>query len=393
MPRPRKAPRLYLRPARDDRHAQWVIRDGEREESTGCGEGDLPGAERALALYLGQKYQPDPAQNKADLVVEQVLASWLIEHVPYSPSATWLMHMARPIAEWWQGKRITEINGPNCRAYEKWRTAQYCKGRIPPRLISDQTVRHELKALKNALKWYHVEHGPLPAVPAVIMPAAAEQKQDYWLTRKEVADRIRVARRSYATRHIARVLLIGIYTGTRPGAVLGLSWMTSTTSGYFDLESKTLHRRGTKSTRHRNKRQPPARIHDRLLPHLRRWRAADERIGCTNVIHWRGGPVKEVYEAWAAVAKRAGAVRHDGPHIIRHTAATWQMQAGTDIYEAAAYLGMTPTTLWNVYGHHHPDFQANAASAVPRRAKLEHAPVTPRKPLEQAGTKRKLSNP
>jgi integrase len=103
--------------------------------------------------------------------------------------------------------------------------------------------------------------------------------------------------------------------------------------------------------------------------------------------------VKEVYEAWAAVAKRAGAVRHDGPHIIRHTAATWQMQAGTDIYEAAAYLGMTPTTLWNVYGHHHPDFQANAASAVPRRAKLEHAPVTPRKPLEQAGTKRKLSNP
>ena len=75
------------------------------------------------------------------------------------------------------------------------------------------------------------------------------------------------------------------------------------------------------------------------------------------------------------------------PHIIRHTAATWQMQAGTDLYEAAGYLGMTPETLWEEYGHHHPDFQSKAASAVARRAtKAERAQDTPRKPPSKDGT-------
>jgi len=44
------------------------------------------------------------------------------------------------------------------------------------------------------------------------------------------------------------------------------------------------------------------------------------------------------------------------------------MQAGTDLFEAAGYLGMSPETLWDVYGHHHPDFQKGAASATKRRA-------------------------
>ena len=54
---------------------------------------------------------------------------------------------------------------------------------------------------------------------------------------------------------------------------------------------------------------------------------------------------------------------------MRHTAATWQMQAGTNLYEAAGYLGMSPETLRNVYGHHHPDFQSDAAKATGKRRK------------------------
>lgn len=39
------------------------------------------------------------------------------------------------------------------------------------------------------------------------------------------------------------------------------------------------------------------------------------------------------------------------------------MQAGVDMWEAAGSLGMTVETLQNVYGHHHSDFQKNAAEA------------------------------
>jgi integrase len=201
----------------------------------------------------------------------------------------------------------------------------------------------------------------------VTLPDRKPQRTDYWLKRKEVADRIRAARKSERTKHVARFLLIGIYTGTRPGAILRLQWMPSASGGWFDLETCTLHRRGGEGRQSR-KRQPPARIHARLLPHLRRWYKADKAAGIVNVIHYQGEPVAKLRNSWPTVAQTAGAQRHDAPHIVRHTAATWQMQAGTPIYEAAGYLGMSPETLWEVYGHHHPEFQKGAARATNRAA-------------------------
>jgi hypothetical protein len=42
------------------------------------------------------------------------------------------------------------------------------------------------------------------------------------------------------------------------------------------------------------------------------------------------------------------------------------MQAGTDPWVAAGYLGMTVKTLVDNYGHHHPDHQAEAVNAYER---------------------------
>ena len=49
------------------------------------------------------------------------------------------------------------------------------------------------------------------------------------------------------------------------------------------------------------------------------------------------------------------------PHTLRHTAATWVMQAGVDKCEAAGFLGMTVEMLDRVYGHQHPDYLRKAA--------------------------------
>jgi len=129
-----------------------------------------------------------------------------------------------------------------------------------------------------------------------------------------------------------------------------------------------LHRRGINARRSK-KRQPPARIHARLMPHLTRWRAMDLALGITSVIHYQGEPIKKLRNAWKTVAKRAGSISKDAPHITRHTAATWLMQAGVDVFEASGYLGMSPETLWETYGHHHPKYQSAAANAVSKRAR------------------------
>jgi integrase len=55
------------------------------------------------------------------------------------------------------------------------------------------------------------------------------------------------------------------------------------------------------------------------------------------------------------------------PHTLRHTAATWLMQRGTDLWEAAGYLGMTVEVLERVYGHHHPDHLGEAVNNITRK--------------------------
>ena len=52
------------------------------------------------------------------------------------------------------------------------------------------------------------------------------------------------------------------------------------------------------------------------------------------------------------------------PHVLRHTCATWLMQKGVNLWDAAGFLGMTVQQLEATYGHHHPDYQCDAAAAL-----------------------------
>ena len=78
--------------------------------------------------------------------------------------------------------------------------------------------------------------------------------------------------------------------------------------------------------------------------------------------------MRSVRKGFAAAVKAAGlpttGPNRITPHVLRHTAATWAMQNGADLWQAAGFLGMTVEMLQARYGHHHPDFQADAARAV-----------------------------
>jgi site-specific recombinase XerD len=65
--------------------------------------------------------------------------------------------------------------------------------------------------------------------------------------------------------------------------------------------------------------------------------------------------------------KNAGLGPDVTPHVLRHAAATWLMQTGTDPRQAAGFLGMTVETLMGRYGHHHhPDYLSGARGAFSR---------------------------
>jgi hypothetical protein len=100
-----------------------------------------------------------------------------------------------------------------------------------------------------------------------------------------------------------------------------VKWLPTLLGGWFDLDNGVLYRTSV-NARQSRKRQPPARIHAKLLPHLRRWRAMDMAHGITVVVHYQGEEIAKLRRSWGGVARLAGATRKDGPHIMRHTAGT-----------------------------------------------------------------------
>ncbi|HEY5081559.1 MAG TPA: tyrosine-type recombinase/integrase [Bauldia sp.] len=89
--------------------------------------------------------------------------------------------------------------------------------------------------------------------------------------------------------------------------------------------------------------------------------------------------------AFASGVRQAGLSGKVTAHTLRHTAATWLMQAGVDVWEAAGFLGMSVQILERVYGHHHPAHLRSAALAIgyrPRRVEtlVESLVVRPVEP-------------
>jgi DNA-binding response OmpR family regulator len=56
------------------------------------------------------------------------------------------------------------------------------------------------------------------------------------------------------------------------------------------------------------------------------------------------------YSAWEHIRLDAGDAEPDGPHVLRHTAATWYVEKGYDLSAIAPYLGTSVATLTRAIG-------------------------------------------
>jgi integrase len=120
-----------------------------------------------------------------------------------------------------------------------------------------------------------------------------------------------------------------------------------------------MHRRAAGEIEDMRKRTPPVRYGKKLAGFLRRWKRQDGAIKF--LCHYNGAQIGRMYWAWWETIKKAGLDSKVTPHTLRHTRATWLMQAGIDPWEAAGHLGMSVHILQTVYGKHHPDYQKRAA--------------------------------
>jgi integrase len=244
---------------------------------------------------------------------------------------------------------------------------------------TDAAARRELEDLRAAIN-HHRRENLHNKIVSVVLPVERVPRER-WLTRSEAARLIRAAWRyrevqkghptgRRSRQHVARFILVALYTGTRASAVCGAALQPTVGHGWIDLERAVFYRRPA-GRRETKKRQSPIPLPPQLLAHLRRWKRQGQRFA----VEWHGEPVTSIRKAFASAVQNAGLGNDVIPHTLRHTAATWLMQAGTDMWEAAGYLGMTIEMLSHRYGHHHPDYLSGAKHAFARRRK-EHRPST-----------------
>ena len=370
MPARSKGPRLYLRPARHDKtghHAAiWIIRDGNHQQSTGCPAYDVSGAERALALYITNKHVRAAGASKRDpgqIPIADILAIYLRDVVSRHSRPKETKSRIKALDSFFGDKLLSYVTGETCRAYVAQRS-------------TDAAARRELEDLRAAIN-HHRREGLCDKIVEVVLPSERPHRQR-WLTRSEAARLIRSAWRyrevqkgkqtdRRSRQHVARFILVAIYTGTRASAVCGAALQATVGHGWVDLERGVFYRRPA-GQRETKKRQPTIPLPDRLLAHMRRWKRSGQRFA----VEWNGETVQNIKKAFANVAADAG-LGDVTPHVLRHTAATWLMQAGTDMWEAAGYLGMTVEILSQRYGHHHPDHLAGAKRAFARHRRIRQA--------------------
>ena len=214
----------------------WVIRDGPRKISTSCAAEDREGAERALGEHLADKYRPNRTRGRhpSEILIADVLAIYLNDVAPRHARENETKQRVLTLDAWWGDRTLADINGSNCRAYADYRTAQPWKAAKPhqtgivPRMVSAAAARRELEDLRAAIN-HHRREGLCSEVVSVVLPPRPPARQR-WLTRPEAARLLWAAWRAKQVmrdndtrravgRHVARFILVALYTGTRSSAI------------------------------------------------------------------------------------------------------------------------------------------------------------------------------
>lgn len=262
---------------------------------------------------------------------------------------------AERLLEFFGARTLDQITGTICREYAAWREG---KGRSNKGVGGG--ARRDLQDLQAAINHHHKEGLHREAVRVVLPPAGAPRTR--WLTREEIR---RLWRACYTrgAAHVARFVLIGAFTGSRPGAILGLNWDRGIGRGWVDLEHGMIYRRA-EGARETTKRQPPVPIAPPLWRLMRRW--AREDGGRGPVVRYEGKPVLSVKVALGRATQAAGLASVTG-YTLRHTAASWMIQRGVSAEKAAAVLGTSAAMIERHYGHLSPHHLRDEVAILGRR--------------------------
>lgn len=378
MPKKSRGPHLKWR---KDKGAWYIYayKNG-REQCRSTSTDDHTEAQKALAAFIIESSRPDGRHTPAERAIADSLADYADERGVNLKSQKTFTTCLERLNEFWGKKAASAVNENNCREYHTHRNKQFrsrpkAKWLYPDqnmRSVSPSQISRELSVLQAALN-HDWKKGRLDQYVHVWKPKF-DNRKDRWLTRQEAAALLRAARaKPEARKYLPLFIILGLYTGARHSAILGLTWdRVDVKAGLIDFNEPGLET--TKKGRSLQK-----------MP--RRLQTFMKRPGKGFIIQRGGKPLLSVKKAFGEACREAGLVGVS-PHTLRHTAASWMAQKGVPFAVMARYLGHTDSrTTERIYSHHAPDYLQEAADSFDTR------PITrPKKQNKIRKTRKRAKN-
>jgi integrase len=263
------------------------------------------------------------------------------------------------LKRFFKGKTLQEIGPEQVERYKAQRKTEYVSRfkATKKTLICPTTINRELACLKTlfskAVEWGRIEKDTVRAVKKFKEDNARERI----LTAEEARRLVKAAADS-----LRPVLIIALNTGMRKNEILSLKWAdVDFLRGYILIEK-------SKSGKPRKVPMNGA-VSSALmgLPHV------------SDFVFYNSetkAPVKDIKTAFLAACRRAKADPKDENdpgivglrlHDLRHTAATWMIQAGVDIVTVSKILGHASIQMTMRYAHPTPE---NMKRAVERLGEI-----------------------
>jgi integrase len=226
-----------------------------------------------------------------------------------------------------------------------WRAARMTDiSRQTKQLVSLASVYRPLALLRAVLRMAHREWCVLDTVPFIKFEKEKERLR--WL-KPEEATRLLDAARDSRNADLADLIEFSLFTGLRQSEALGLSWdHVDRARGVIVLDE----------TKNGESREVPLNARaDGVL--ARRGSASSEGLvfGSSNWDTFR--------TAWETALRRAKIVNFRW-HDLRHTCASWMVQAGRPLQEVKDFLGHKTLAVTLRYAHLAPENLRKAASSL-----------------------------
>jgi integrase len=254
------------------------------------------------------------AGRQPERLIGDALERWLIEHVPRLRSARQTRNHARLLLPYIAGRKLTD-------ATQVWAEIKADGGRF-----AAATINHKGRILRQITRAAWREWGWLDRPAAITL--LTESPRERFLTGPQVVALAEACGHPAAAGYV----MLAAYTGIRRGHLLRLT--------RHDVQGKFLRLDRSSKTRTLQ-----------LVPLHPKVQALAEALPL-------GIGDRQLRECWARAREVTGI--NCRWHDLRHTCASWLVQAGVPIYTVAELLGHSSTAVTQRYAHLAPQHLADA---------------------------------